>query len=148
MISHPEEYADAVRGAAGVLNAAAVVELEGLVIDDLAEYLPLTQRKGGVHSRQWGQVRDRLRANPDAPLAKAPSTPFMVALARTIFSDTEADPAELLDIRSRAELDARLLAGFVPAVYSDLPAAHRWLTFLADHLRQSDTHDLAWRGFA
>ena len=145
MTSRPDEYAAAVHGA-GVLNAAAVVELEDLTIDDLAAYLPLTLHKGGVHSGQnkWGPVLDHMRRAPGGAVTEVLSTPLMVALARAIFSETDADPAELLALHSATELEGRLLAGFVPAVYADVPGASRWLTFLADHLRRSGTYDLAW----
>jgi NACHT domain len=153
MTSRPDEYTAAVR-AAGVLNAAAVVQLEDLTIDDLAEYLPLTPRKGIVHNglTKWSPVLGHLRADPGAPLADALTTPLMVALARAIFSDTDADPEELLKLNSPVEIEERLLDGFVPAVYSDagrfnVAEADRSLSFLATQLHQLGTYDLAWWQF-
>jgi hypothetical protein len=146
LTSRPEEYAAAVH-AGDVLTAAAVVCLESLTIDDITTYLPLTTRKLDVHSRQnkWTPVLHHLRAGP-APLAEVLSTPLMVTLARAIFSDTDAEPAELLKATSVADLEERLLAGFVPAVYADSGHgdASRWLGFLATHLSRLGTYDLAW----
>lgn len=148
LTSRPQEYADAVR-TGDVVTAAAVVGLQDLTIADLATYLPLTTRK--VHSGQnkWFSVLDLLTANPEAPLAEVLATPLMVALARAIFSDTDADPTELRDASSPADIEERLLDGFVPAVYSgtgrfSAGEADRWLGFLATHLRRLDTSDLGW----
>ncbi|HEV2783005.1 MAG TPA: NACHT domain-containing protein [Actinophytocola sp.] len=150
LTSRPEEYAVAV-GEGDVLTAAAVVRLEDLTIVDLSLYLRLTTRKIDVHSgrTKWAPVLEHLHAEPGSPLAQVLSTPLMVALARAVFSDTKADPAELLGVTTPAEVEERLLAGFVPAVYSgsrDVGAddAGRWLEFLAAHLDRLGTNDLAW----
>ena len=151
MTSRPEEYVTAVR-AGDVLSAAAVARLGDLTVDDLADYLPLTLRKVDVHSgrSKWDPVLERMRAG--SVLTQVLATPLMVALARAIFSDTNSNPAELIDITSPEDLEERLLAGFVPAVYSgggDRYGAHdarRWLEFLAGHLRRTGTYDLAWWG--
>lgn len=147
LTSRVDEYAAAVRSG-DVLTAAAVVTLEDLGVAELAEYLPRTH-KAHTGPSKWMPVVDHLRAAPGAPLTRVLSTPLMVALARTIFSDTDADPAELLEVTSESELEQRLLAGFVPAVYSgiqehDVNAVHRWLRFLATHLNRQMTYDLAW----
>lgn len=159
LTSRPEEYAAAVR-AGDALTAAAVVRLRDLTVDDLATYLPLTTRKTGVHSgrTKWGPVLDHLRDSPTAAaLTEVLSTPLMVALARAIFSDTEADPTELVGATSVATLEDRLLAGFVPAVYSHVRQddrrfstedASRWLGFLADHADRLETYDLAGGGLS
>lgn len=77
----------------------------------------------------------------------------MVALARTIFSDTNANPVELLKYTSAAELEDRFLAGLVPSVYAhtrhdnrpcSAEDAQRYLGFLASHLQRLGTYDLAW----
>lgn len=143
MTSRPEEYAAAVH-AGDILTAAAVAQLADLTVDDLASYLPLTVRKAEVHSgrTKWTPVLARMEAG--SVLTEVLATPLMVALARTIFSDTKEDPADLLTIGSATQIEERLLAGFVPAVYQDTPAAHRWLAFLAAHLRRLGTYDLAW----
>lgn len=153
LTSRPEEYAAAVL-AGDVLTAAAVVLLKDLTAEDVRSYLPLTTRKTSISAAKWKPVLDRAYDSSGFPaLADVLSTPLMVTLARTIFSDSNADPAELLDFTSVAELEERLLAGFVPAVYSrarhDNPPcraedAHRHLAFLATHLQRLSTYDLAW----
>jgi hypothetical protein len=155
LTSRPEEYAAAV-AAGDVLTAAAVVSLKNLTADDVRSYLPLTTRKTGTDAivTKWDPVLDRAYGLPGfSALADVLSTPLMVALARAIFSDTNADPAELLEYTSAAELEDRLLAGFVPAVYSRVrhdkqpcsaEDAHHYLGFLANHLQRLGTYDLAW----
>jgi NACHT domain len=154
MTSRPAEYAVAV-ATGDVLTAAAVVCIKDLTADDVRSYLPLTTRKASANAvaTKWDSVLDYAYASPDGPVAEVLSTPLMVALARTVFSDTDADPTELLGYTSAAELKCRLLAGFVPAVYShihhDKPPcsvndAHRYLGFLASHLQRLGTYDFAW----
>ncbi|MET1074061.1 MAG: NACHT domain-containing protein, partial [Umezawaea sp.] len=156
LTNRPREFREAVE-ASDVLTAAAVVRLGGLTMDDLDRYLPLTARKVRGSRTKWHPVLERVRrSGTDSPLFAVLSTPLMVALARAVFSDTDADPAELLalegkDLRTTREvIEDRLLTGFVPAVYSDLPTGvgverrDRHLRFLARHVRRLGTHDLAW----
>ena len=150
LTSRPDEYEAAVRSG-DILTAAAVVRLEDLTTADLRAYLPLTTRKLDAQGRQnkWCPVLDHLRAAPDSPLAHVLTTPLMVALARTVFSDTNADPAVLLAASTSTELEDRLLAGFVPAVYSGsrtvaVDDADRWLRFLAAHLDRVESDEFAW----
>ncbi|MFB7619446.1 XRE family transcriptional regulator [Kitasatospora sp. NPDC056181] len=123
----------------------------------------------------WDAVLEALRAQ-DTPagrnLAEVLSTPLMVILARTIYSENPtADPAELLDTTrfpTGHALEEHLLAGFVPTVYRRLaparavggpprrgghgsdPGSERvrhWLGYLAHHLARFDDldqQDLAW----
>ncbi|MFE2077700.1 helix-turn-helix transcriptional regulator [Streptomyces misionensis] len=106
----------------------------------------------------WQPVLRNVREpSPDgspAPLATVLSTPLMVALARTVYSDTpDHDPAELLDIPGKQELAEHLLDNFLPTVYLrarpgargwDPERVQRWLGHLARHLTESRTPDLAW----
>lgn len=74
-----------------------------------------------------------------------------------------SDPAHLCDTARfccPAEIEGHLLDSFLPAVYAHRPRApgsepvartrypperaRQWLTFLASHLRHTQTHDLAW----
>lgn len=142
LTSRIEEYAAAVRQG-DVLTAAAVVRLEDLTVTDIAGYLPLTTRKVNSGRNKWEPVFEHLHSGPSL-VVEVLSTPLMVALARTIFSDTGADPAELLSATSAADLEEYLLAGFVPAVYPNGGDPSRWLGFLAAHLRRLDTYDLTW----
>lgn len=155
LTSRPDEYTAAVRSG-HVITAAAVVQLEGLTIDDLADYLPLTTRKIDARNNRtkWHPVIDHLLTAPaSSSLNIALSTPLMVSLARAIFSDTRANPVELLATALVTDIEERLLAGFIPAVYSgthrgndrfSVDKANRWLRFLANHLHRLGTYDLAW----
>jgi len=159
LTSRPEEYASAVESG-DVLTAAAVVELADLDFADLAHYLPLTTRRSGA-STKWHAVLRRLRDRTDGvaadALASTLSNPLMVALARSSFSDTRADPQELLELlpphaevsvaEYQQEIENHLFAGFVPAVYSSAPnigKVERWLRFLAHHVDEVGGYDLAW----
>jgi hypothetical protein len=145
----------------------------------LANYLPRTTRRTepgpdrGVPATVWEAVLRRLNDDPDAAasatLTAALSTPLMVALARTAYSDRLGqDPEDLLDARrfpTRDALEEHLLASFIPAVYRRRPPplsgaarprqhrnwdperARHWLGHLARHLDHAsgrDSQDLAW----
>jgi NACHT domain len=165
-----DEYRDTV-DAVDVFTAAAVVELRSLSLDDLADYLSRTTRQihhhGGDLTTKWEPVLAYLRENPEQPIAQTVvevlSTPLMTSMARAAYSDTSADPIYLLDDRfaDPDALEEHLLEAFIPAAYSDYSIAldtpsasawvryrpeqaHDWLRFLARHLNQLGTHDLAW----
>ncbi|WP_405687073.1 NACHT domain-containing protein [Streptomyces sp. NBC_01387] len=178
LTSRPDEYNRAVSGPerSDVLTAAAVVELEGLTVEDYADYLTRASRPvrgGGADSTVWDAVLARLRERPSSPctanLAEVLRTPLMVSLARTIYSDVPGqDPGKLLEFRTPEDLQDHLLAAFVPAAYqleptddSDADGSRRtrtrhrrrhwtperaqyWLGYLATHLAERKTHDLAW----
>ncbi|WP_171059908.1 NACHT domain-containing protein [Streptomyces montanus] len=165
LTSRPTAYADAVADA-DVLTGAAVVQLQPLGVAQLAEFLPRTTRRTGRHEQtatKWDPVLERLAAEerdrPAARLRAALATPLMVGLARAAYSDTDADPMELLDSRrfpDRQAIERHLLDAYVPAVYriplDDRGArgpwqaedAGRWLAFLARHLRATGTQELSW----
>ncbi|MGW0434797.1 NACHT domain-containing protein [Micromonospora sp. NPDC003197] len=170
LTSRPEEYESAV-AASGVLRSAAVVTLDELTVTDLADYLPRTTRKTVGDAAQptaWGPVFHWLAAHPTDPhaatLTSALATPLMVALARTIYSDTPGhDPVTLLDsarFHTPESLRNHFFVAFVPAVYQrpgvarssaghryrhwKLDQVQRWLTHLASHLDLLGTRDLAW----
>ncbi|MFJ9034375.1 NACHT domain-containing protein [Streptomyces sp. NPDC102274] len=169
LTSRPAEYAAAV-AETDVLTSAAALELTDLTLKDLADYLPRTTRKAGranPTANAWESVlttlREQPRDQPASPLASVLANPLMVALARTIYSDTpDHDPDSLLDTErfgSKEELEDHLLDNFVPTVYRrQLPQspgarprptfaperARHWLGYLADHLNRLETPDLAW----
>lgn len=162
LTSRPEQYTAAVR-TVDVLTHAAVIELDDLTTDDLANYLPRTTRRRTLNEQVglWQPVLDRIQCCPQdhasAVLSQVLTTPLMVFLARTIYSDTPTgDPVELLDstrFATAEALEEHLLAAYLPAVYLDSSPAvrswkpdsiHRWLAYLARHLEQSATHELAW----
>lgn len=163
--SRTAEYAAAVAGA-DVLTAAAGIEIDPVSLDDLVDYLPRTTRRSTIHNGHatglWTPVLTRLRGPSTDPanvaLREALSTPLMVYLARTVYSDApEHDPADLLDTArfpTSAAVEEHLIASFVPAVYRHPPAtgdrhwdpedARHWLGYLARHLDTLGTRDLAW----
>ncbi|GGK04566.1 hypothetical protein GCM10011583_40430 [Streptomyces camponoticapitis] len=164
LTSRPTEYEAAV-DETDVLTSAAPIELTDLTLDDLDHYLPRTTRKTAVSNPgagAWDPVLEKLRERlPDGsvpPLATVLATPLMVALARTIYSDTpDHDPASLLDSErfgTPEELEDHLLDNFIPTVYRRRPRhgsrdfdpdrARHWLGYLADHLTRLETPDLAW----
>ncbi|MDH6136701.1 transcriptional regulator with XRE-family HTH domain [Kitasatospora sp. MAA4] len=175
LTSRTEQFAEA--AAIDVLRKAAGIELVDLTTDDLLHYLPRTARPTGpceqaaMAATVWDPVLDGLRNAPDsrssANLAAVLSTPLMVLLARTVYSDGPGqDPSVLLDtdrFPTPEALEEHLLAGFVPTVYRRRPAtptgagrpcrvwdphrARHYLGYLAGHLdrpEQRDRQDLAW----
>ncbi|MGW0785490.1 helix-turn-helix domain-containing protein [Streptomyces sp. NPDC002913] len=174
LTSRRDEYARAVRDVHAPLVLAACVELADLTVEDLAAYLPRTDRLGdSLGSRcatgVWGAVLDELRV-PDTPasiqLGQVLGTPLMVTLARTMYSEVPGnDPVELLDtvrFPTGRHLEEHLLANFVPTVYRhrtperadptpgqrnrDPDQAERWLGYLAHSLATGahESRDLAW----
>ena len=167
LTSLPGQYAAAVTST-DVLTAAAGIELDDLSLDDLNDYLPRTTRPafpGGKLTTVWDPVLAHLRDQPGDPasetLRKVLSTPLMVSLARTVYSDTPGhDPADLLDAErfpAAAALQDHLLDAFTPAAYQDpfhdypghrdpewdATQAQRWLSCIAWQLDRLGTRDLA-----
>ncbi|WP_406631677.1 NACHT domain-containing protein [Amycolatopsis sp. WGS_07] len=150
LTARSEDYAEAVHHENGdVLTAAAVIELHPIGHADVADYLRVAIPPHRASA--WEPVARHLAEHPDGDLASALSTPLMVWLARTIYGDGSADPGELLRL-DRAGIEQHLLESLVPAVYDGdrdaegtrLPDIRRWLGFLAQHLRATDTVELAW----
>lgn len=172
LTSRFEEYERAVT-TVDVLTSAAVVELTDLTADDLGGYLPRTARRlaateGGGTATAWDSVinalrhHDTARPSPATGLASVLTTPLMVSLARTVYSDSrDRDPTELLDdtrFPTPQHIEEHLLDSFVPTVYGQrsVPARagnrgdwhisriRHWLGFLADQLDRQGTSDLEW----
>jgi hypothetical protein len=170
LTSRSEEYAAAVAGTRGLTRAAAV-ELNNLTLDGMADYLLRSSSRNAMP--EWHHVLTELRRNPDIPssanLTIVLNTPLMVALARTVYSesgrnrrdDPQDRPEMLLDtdrFSTSQRLEDHLLGSFIPSVYrprpGDPPAkrpqswsperAQRWLGYLAAHLDRLGTRDLAW----
>ncbi|MBO0747401.1 MAG: helix-turn-helix domain-containing protein, partial [Acidimicrobiaceae bacterium] len=153
--SRVDEYRAAVEST-DVLTSAGAVVLADLAATDLADYLPRTTRRRGSAGPVWEPILTEVHERPAGHLAAVLTTPLMVSLARTIYSDTpDHDPAELLDtdrFGTRATIERHLLGSFVPTVYRhesggrDYEPDHveHWLGFLAHHLDRLGTHDLAW----
>jgi transcriptional regulator with XRE-family HTH domain len=157
LTSRPEEYAAAVAGT-DVLTSAAGVRMTDLNVTDLADYLPRTTRKhdGAAWAPVLAELRDHPHSTASTNLAQVLTTPLMVGLARTIYSDTpDHDPSILLDTArfpAPESVEEHLLGNFVPTVYRhqgddrrfDPDRVEHWLGFLAHHLTRLGTHDLAW----
>ncbi|MCX4746074.1 helix-turn-helix domain-containing protein [Kitasatospora sp. NBC_01287] len=184
LTSRVEELTEAVRTAGVPLSWAGGVELADLSPDDVAQYLPrtvrtVTTRTGTTRTDprphpldkpRWEGVLKELQCQ-DTPagrlLADVLSTPLMITLARTMYSEsTDGDPAELLDstrFPTSHSVEEHLLAGFVPSLYrSRAPErtppgrqrgprtpgpgrAGHWLGVLAHGLTADhDRQDLAW----
>ncbi|MCF3129893.1 NACHT domain-containing protein [Streptomyces olivochromogenes] len=139
-----------------VLTAAEVIELQPLDLAQAGAHLERTARPlhpaDGEPRTVWTPVLRELARRPRAPLARALTTPLMVALARAVYGDTSRDPSELLDSERFAAVDAveqHLLGAFVPAAFADTGPratgdAVRRLTLLARALHRRDTGRLAW----
>lgn len=163
--SRTEEFKAAVRSA-DVLTAAAAIEISELKLADVASYLPRTaaQRPSANGRPDWEAVLAELRDHPDdeaaTSLRAVLSSPLMVGLARTIYSDTpDTNPKELLDtdvLRSPAMVERHLLNAFIPAAYHQpsrrrsavaqlrgrytVTNVKRWLT----HLAGGSTQEIRW----
>ncbi|PXY36340.1 helix-turn-helix domain-containing protein [Prauserella flavalba] len=167
LTSRFDEYERAVT-MVDVLTSAAVVELTDLTPDDLAAYLPRTARRvttadggGTAWDPVIGALRDDAGSGASANLTAVLTTPLMVGLARTVYSDSrDRDPSDLLDTTrfpTQEAIEEHLLDMFVPTVYGAQPASphgegpgwdvgrvRRWLGFLADDLDRRGTGDLEW----
>ncbi|SER57656.1 NACHT domain-containing protein [Streptomyces sp. yr375] len=149
--STTDAYARTVRGSR-TLARAAVIVLTPLTPDDLRLYLPRTAQTESS-ATHWAslfaarsEANDGLVANP---VEQALSTPLMVGLARSIYSDGGQNPEILFDTRqfpTSSAVENHLLDRFVPAVYERRGAwrtenAMRWLGYLA---QRPGRRDIAW----
>jgi hypothetical protein len=156
-----EQYRVAVDGG-DVLTAAVVLRLEPLDFDAVAQYLPRTTRpeRHTNGETKWDPVLAQLRNRPTvavhASVLDVLSTPLMVWLGRVRYSDTRADPQELLQPRfvDRKVLREFLLDGMIPALYAGPAAggrdvrrvkdAERYLTRIAVDLSRRHGPNLRW----
>ncbi|WP_433303201.1 hypothetical protein ACQP2F_11360 [Actinoplanes sp. CA-030573] len=124
--------------------AMTVVELEPPPVDAVASFLASSVPSS---DKRWRPLIEALRADPAGPLAAALATPQFVQLARSIYSQADSAPSELLDIGrfpTREAIETHLLGRFVAAVFPEpggpyrSPAysvrAYRWLSALANRL--------------
>lgn len=113
---------------------------------------------------RWDRVIAQLVDDPDGPLAQTLTKPLMLFLARTAYEAADSTPEEMLDPERFGDvhaLEKHLLDRFVPTVFVTRPppphpsptrAARQWdqqvavrtLAFLARHLDQLGSRDLAW----
>ncbi|MBA2807885.1 NACHT domain-containing protein [Streptomyces sp. KM273126] len=164
MTSRTRAYREAVEQTDLRLPGTAAITLRTLSLADVAGLLRRSSRTRAGGRTKWDPVLDRL-ADPGAAgtrevrrLRTVLGNPLMVSLARTVYSDTVADPADLLDadrFHSVRALERHLLSAYVDAVYgaeslrgdrTRWPAAdaRRWLAYLAHRQRQQGRQDIAW----
>ncbi|MEU0987845.1 NACHT domain-containing protein [Streptomyces sp. NPDC005953] len=121
---------------------AARIAIEPVSAADARTYLAKRPR----HQERWQPLIDHLDAEPQGMLAGVLSTPWKLGMTATVYHD-EGDPAELLNPTDRAEVNACLLARYIPAVIRVTPnphgytadQVHRWLHRLTLHLEPAST---------
>ncbi len=148
-----ENVVEWLRTKARHLGSTPIVELQPLTPDDgVIDYI-----KAGASSEpgdDWDKVKDLLRRAPDGPLARALSTPLMVALARTVYGSSSRKPKSLL---KATDVESYLLDSFFDTVYDEelrsedrqqrerKPPYHlgkkplKWLEFMAAHITADPT---------
>ncbi|MGC4806823.1 NACHT domain-containing protein [Micromonospora sp. DT233] len=146
--------------AGGLLTRAAIVRLEPLSSENVIAFLS----EPASRQSRWDPVFDVLRKQPSGNLAKALSTPLMAGLAKDTYglrpgeenAGGDNDPAELTRLSAGGQIAARLIDGYVSAVYhtagesshldrsiSSADAA-RWLSNLAYLGYLNGSRDLRW----
>ncbi|WP_233160389.1 AfsR/SARP family transcriptional regulator [Actinophytocola xanthii] len=154
------EYERAVTRTGSLLTRATVVEIEPVDLEAAIRFLTARARAGDT---RWDPVVDHLHQNPTGPLAQALRTPLMIDLARAAYASPSADPRELCDtarLDDAERIEEHLLDACLPTAYADRPPpprgrprlrrsydsaqARRWLAYLARHLHEQRTYDLAW----
>jgi tetratricopeptide (TPR) repeat protein len=140
LTSRPLAYDSAARSNMGrPVERTSELKICHLNVVDIKDFLAPS------HSNKWNAVFERLDSEPRGPLAQALSSPLMLWLAGTVYSDRSPD--ELADRYRFGSVDAvegHLLGRFVHAVYAERPQksafgsfqcnerqAQRWLGFLA-----------------
>ena len=165
LTSRGKEYEAAVRDQAGrVLDATAVARLQPPMVDEVRAFLERVTEK---HRRTaWTPVFERVAKQPHGPLATALRSPLMAWSAAVVYGEGRADPAELLGFNGQTTVERHLLDRLVSTFYHEdwaedwgpeptldreplhpAPAsadARSWLTFLSDHLADTDSSDIAW----
>jgi hypothetical protein len=156
-----QEYQEAVTTSGELLATAAVVELQPVTVGEVTSFV---QAAIPSTDTRWEQVFSELHDRPNGALAAALSSPLMVALARAVYTAPTHDPGTLVAIAragDQAAVEHHLLDSFIPAVYTDPPAApgqptatgrrrwdpaaaRRYLAFLAGHLQQHNSREFAW----
>jgi hypothetical protein len=160
--SRTAEYTDTV-DAGDVLTAAAVIEPEPLTASEAARYLDhaLPPQRGDL----WRGVLTALRGGTAGALAEVVASPLGLWLLRCVYIEGSRNPQPLID-RSHypyaATIQHHLLDELIPTVVRSRPPprigqdplrpkhhhdpeqVRRWLTTLAQELRESKTSDWRW----
>ncbi|MEV6620354.1 NACHT domain-containing protein [Amycolatopsis sp. NPDC051106] len=147
------------------LTGAAVLEPGRLEAADAAAYLERSLPR--TAATRWAKPLKLLRDDRNGPICRALSSPLALWLVRKVYVETGADPVELCDTNRFATADAiteHLLDHLVQAVVTANPPqretgeqhpfgprqawdpvdAEKWLAFLARHLNEIGSRDLAW----
>ena len=149
------ELADTLRE--GYLHDAVVVGIDRVGADDAAAYLARTRPVD--LAPEWGNLVERIREDPDGPLARVLDNPLAITLARDGLV-TSADVTAFLDLANAPGVDQRtledhLLDQLVETAYRaragrrapryDVDTARRTLRWVADRLgRDGRRTDLEW----
>jgi hypothetical protein len=148
-----QEFEAAVATGGRALSAAAVVDVQPV---DLAAAASFLSQSGPAGADRWRPILAELDDDTDTPLGRALSTPLVVWLARTVYTDPRTDPGELADqvrFPNATSVEDYLLASYLPAVYRPKAGsdsryrpeqAGRWLGRIASDLSENGTYDLAW----
>ncbi|WP_250403544.1 helix-turn-helix domain-containing protein [Streptomyces cellostaticus] len=115
-----EAYAAAVEAADTVLTASAAVHLLPLDSTALAAFLPRSQRNPEQATRAWEPVWRAPLDQREEDLLAVLTAPALAATARHLYSETRADPGELLDatrLPDQAALRARLVEHGISLAY-------------------------------
>jgi hypothetical protein len=156
LFARTEEMAVAARQ--GVLEGAIEIELQPVDFATAADYLAGVQLPSA--QAELRELADRLRGDPDGPLATVLSNPAILTLVRDTFRST-GDARELLGVPDATgyrltsdSIEDLLLDRVVPAAYAprpgeappryDLRVATRTLSYIAARMNQEATRDLAW----
>lgn len=119
------------------LRDAAWIALQPVSARKVVDYLRQRATDG-----RWEPVLTALTSGHAPALAQVLTTPWRLTLAATVYADTD-DPGHLLTLTTADDVDAHLLARFVPAAARLHPPtegritpeqAHRWLHELAAYL--------------
>ncbi|MEU0119938.1 NACHT domain-containing protein [Streptomyces bobili] len=151
----------------GELSASPTSRIVTLAPTGPREAVRFLTETAGLDVHRWQPVFEEISGRTDGPLARTLTAPLMLDLARIAYDvPGSGPPAELCD-RTRFPdpdvLRAHLLARYLPSVYRKrgpapeesenperrrrpyrLPAAQRWLTFLARHLDRLQTTQFLW----
>jgi len=126
----------------GPLGAAELIELKPLAVEMIIEFLDAES------ASEWGEVRARLKEDPNGGLAEALSSPLMASLALTGYSLADSDPSELLRFSDKTGIRSHLLQKFVPAEYRSgrygREGAERALQLLASWPEHRNTAQVSW----
>jgi hypothetical protein len=147
-----KEYEDAVcrEGLAG----ATVVTLAPPTREQACAYLRASAYE---NPEKWDPICRELIRNPDGPMPKALTSVLMLMLLAHAYHAGNAEPKALLDPpRTREEIEQKLLAGFLPSIYPQVPTedsgvrswslarAERYLQHLAASTQQQVDKEIRW----